>query len=95
MNTYTEKIIKEFNEIQKEWELHRTMNTCSVCDSPKRHTDIKDFITNAITQQREGIIEVLDSKKENPQIHTSKHPKWCCACQKNQAIDDIIKEINK
>jgi len=37
--------IEQFDGIQKEWVLHRKMNTCFICDSPKGHTDIKDFIS--------------------------------------------------
>ena len=44
---------KKFDEIEKEWEKHRTMNTCSVCDSPKGHTTIRKFISNLLAQEKE------------------------------------------
>jgi len=31
--------------------------------------------------------------KVQPEIHTSKHPKWCCQCQTNQALSEIIKQL--
>ncbi|MCH7605375.1 hypothetical protein IID24_05300 [Patescibacteria group bacterium] len=58
MKLFTQKKLEEFDEIQKEWNKHYTMNTCSVCDSPKEHKDIKAFLSESIEQAyKEGVGE--------------------------------------
>ena len=47
---YEEKALAEFDEIEREWEKHETMSTCSVCDSPKGHTRRRDFFADSIDQ---------------------------------------------
>ena len=53
----------EFEEIQKEWEQHRTMNACSICDSPKGHTSIKSFLKAKLTLQQQEWCEKIEERR--------------------------------
>ena len=55
-NTIDQRI-EEFKEIQREWELHKTMNTCSICDSPTGHTEYEDWLRTALTQTCQQAVE--------------------------------------
>ena len=56
---------ERFDVIKEEWKKHATMNTCSICDSPKGHTEMKDFIRQELTLARaEGRQEALKEAAE-------------------------------
>ena len=54
--------VKRFDDIQEEWKKHETMNTCSVCDSPKGHTTIESFFTQELAKERERVIKEYKKK---------------------------------
>ena len=51
------QIENELEEIEEEWNKHRVMNTCSICDSPKGHTTIKAFLKAKINQVIDEMID--------------------------------------
>lgn len=51
---------KRLEEIQEEWRKHEVMNTCSICDSPEGHTEIKEFVR----EQKEKSVRELTENME-------------------------------
>ena len=49
--------VEEFEEIQKEWEAHEEANTCSYCDSPKGHTNLNNWLRQALTDTYQAGVE--------------------------------------
>ncbi len=68
-----EKAREELKRIKREWEKHRTMNKCSVCDSPNGHTTYEEFsdtlIEQTYKQGREDLIEEIEEMKKDISGH--------------------------
>ena len=94
--TYKEKRLEEFDEIESEWKKHEAMSTCSVCDSPKGHTTIRDFLAESIDQaveeDRENVKNIskcpppYPADKEKPMKHIYQNEGYC------KALDDILSQ---
>ena len=65
MTNKPEQWEEEFGKLSAEWEQHRKSNTCSICDSPKGHTEIKDFIRIEIEKaEKRGLERAIEIAKE-------------------------------
>lgn len=57
---------KRLATIGRQWILHRTMNTCSVCDSPNGHTSYESFLKEHDQRLLEKIKEEVKELQYNP-----------------------------
>lgn len=91
-----EETIGKIAKNDEEWEKHRTMNNCSVCESPKGHSSVEKIVNESIEKsynqaQTDLKKELIEWAERNKAVE--KYDDFNDGF--NYGMDDLIKKLKK